>query len=75
MLCQQNLSQPNNILEVFAWIERFNKEIKQAKSVSPKPMTLKGEEAARMIEGAAFESLDTSVDSLNPEGLDRWRRG
>lgn len=55
--------------KVFAWIARFNKELKAARSAVPKPTTLKGPEAAKRIESAKYADDEPSVDEKDPLGL------
>ena len=55
--------------KVFAWISRFNKELKAARSAVPKPTTLKGPEAANRIESAKYAEDEPSVDEKDPLGL------
>jgi len=55
--------------KVFAWIARFNKELKAAKAAAPKPTTLKGPAAAERIANANFADKTPSVDEKDPLGF------
>ena len=57
--------------KVFAWISRFNKELKTAKSAAPKPTTLKGPEAIQRIVSAKYADGEPSVDENDPLGFKR----
>jgi len=51
---------------VFAWIERFNKVVKDAKGKAPKPATLKGDAAAKRVLNANFAEPGLDVDTTDP---------
>lgn len=55
--------------KVFAWIERFNKVIKAAKSSAAKPTTLKGDAATQRISKAAFADKKLTIDERDPLNL------
>ncbi|KAF2492900.1 hypothetical protein BU16DRAFT_93411 [Lophium mytilinum] len=53
---------------VFSWIARWRAAVKAAKAAVPKPVTLKGPEAAKLILEADFAE-PSSVDANDPLGL------
>lgn len=55
--------------KVYAYIERFNKAVKEAKSRAPKPANLKGEEAAKRILNSPFADKEIGVSGTDPLGL------
>jgi hypothetical protein len=58
---------------VYAWVARFDAAIKTATKAMPKPVTLKGADAAKwVLEEAANTDSMTTVDSSDPL---RLRRG
>ena len=57
---------------VFRWVSRFNEAVKAAKKTMPKPVTLSGDEAAKVIIGTESEKGDGGedrVDEGDPIGL------
>lgn len=57
---------------VFAWCDRFDEAIKRAKASIPKPVTLKGEEAASFIKSASLPHVEFGADPVfegDPTGL------
>jgi hypothetical protein len=58
---------------VYAWIKRFQEAVTAAKAKNGKPQTLKGEEAASVIEKSAWNEEEKTVDEGDPlvvaEGL------
>lgn len=55
--------------KVFAWIKRFNEALNAAKAKAPKPINLKGKDAAQSILNAKFVNSEAQVDKSDPLGL------
>jgi hypothetical protein len=55
--------------KVFAYIDRWNKVLKDKKAQAPKPASLKGEEAAKRILSAQFADKEIGVNAADPLGL------
>jgi hypothetical protein len=55
--------------KVFAWMERFNKAIGEAKAKMPKPTSLKGDAATQRVLNAKFVDEQQKVDASDPLGL------
>ena len=55
--------------KVFAWVNRFDRAIKDAKVAAPRPATVRGEEATRRISAAAYAEPQATIDELDPTGL------
>lgn len=55
--------------KVYAWIDRFRAALKTAKAKSPKPITLKGAEAAKYITSADVEQ-GSWIDPKDPITLE-----
>ena len=49
--------------KVYAWIKRFNDAVSAAKKKVPKPRTISGEEAAKLVTQSAFHDAEGSVDA------------
>ncbi len=60
---------PQEFPSVFAYIERWNKALKEAKAKSPKPTSLKGREAAARVLDADFVDKEIGVSATDPLGL------
>ena len=60
---------PQEFPSVFAYIERWNKVIKDARGKAPKPTSLKGQEAAKRILDADFADKEIGVSATDPLGL------
>ena len=59
--------------KVYAWIGRFEKAIKTAQALAPKPITLKGADAVSHVIQAEFSEPEGEVDGNDPLGHDRGR--
>ncbi|KAL8693766.1 MAG: hypothetical protein Q9218_001462 [Villophora microphyllina] len=57
--------------KVYAWIDRFNKAIKDAKTSAPKVTALKGAEAIQHITQSEFAEPEGTVDAEDPLGLEK----
>lgn len=56
--------------KAFAWVARFDDAVKAAKKSMSKPVTLKGDEAAKVIMSAKAQSAEEDkVDERDPTGL------
>lgn len=55
--------------KTFAWIKRFDAATKVAKSESPKPVALKGTQAAEQILAAAYAENERGISSREPQQL------
>lgn len=52
--------------KVYAWIARFHAAVTEAKKAGPKPTSIKGDEAANKIWGAAYYEAEGLVDERDP---------
>lgn len=52
--------------KVFAWIDRFNRAVAEAKGKAPKPTSLKGDASAKRVLGAEFVDREMGVDASDP---------
>ncbi|KAF2454077.1 glutathione S-transferase [Lineolata rhizophorae] len=68
-----NVISESRFPKVYAWIARFRAALQAAKAAAPKPVTLKGPEAAQHITEARFaeEPNGASVDAEDPLGLEK----
>ena len=55
--------------KTFAWIDRFNHALKDAKARAPKPTVLKGDAAAQRILSAPLVDKEIGVNEGDPLGL------
>ena len=60
---------PQEFPSVFAYIERWNKALQEAKTKAPKPTSLKGEEAAKRVLDAEFADKEIGVSATDSLGL------
>ncbi|OCK79439.1 glutathione S-transferase [Lepidopterella palustris CBS 459.81] len=74
-LVEMKGSMPANVIsakqfpKVYAWIQRFRAALKVAKSTGPKPVSLKGPEAVKLIITAEFAEPNGTVDVNDPLNL------
>lgn len=62
---------PSVYPRVYAWIQRFQNAVTEAKKQLGKPKSLTGEEAATAIFGAAYSEAEKGVDAQDAKGLSR----
>lgn len=55
--------------KVFAWIDRFNRALADAKAKAPKPTSLKGDAAAKRVLSAKFVGPEPRVNASDPLSL------
>ena len=67
----QSVASKDTFPKVFAWIDRFDKNVEATKNRSPKPTTLEGAEAVRFITQADFSEPEGPVDGHDPLGLEK----
>ena len=60
---------PQEFPSVYAYIDRWNKVLKEARAKAPKPASLKGEEAAKRVLNAEFADKEIGVSDADPLGL------
>lgn len=63
-----DLISANQYPKVFAWIDRFNQRLAEAKKAMPKPTALKGDAAAQRILGAVYTD-EVGFNASDPLGL------
>ncbi|KAI4258780.1 MAG: hypothetical protein LQ352_001089 [Teloschistes flavicans] len=57
--------------KIYAWLDRFDKAVKDSKKFAPKVTTLKGAEAIQYITQAEFAEPEGNVDAEDPLGLEK----
>ncbi|KAL8631956.1 hypothetical protein Q9189_002332 [Teloschistes chrysophthalmus] len=57
--------------KIYAWLDRFDKAVKDSKQSAPKVTTLKGAEAIQYITQAEFAEPEGSVDAEDPLALEK----
>ena len=60
--------------KVFAWIDRFNAAVADAKKRVPKPTTLKGNAATERVLNAKFVEEDIGVNASDPVKLTKGQQ-
>lgn len=55
--------------KLYAWIARFKGALNDSKATAPKPVTIKGPDAAKFVNRASFAEAEGDVDSNDPLGL------
>jgi len=65
----EGLIDANIFPKTYAWIQRFDKAAKAAEKKYGKPKAVKGDEAKKLIEGAAFAEKEGDVEERDPSKL------
>ncbi|KAF2197356.1 glutathione S-transferase [Delitschia confertaspora ATCC 74209] len=65
----KSLISPTTHPKVFAWVTRFRADLKSSKTTAPKPVTLKGPDAVKIILASDFAEQNLSVDETDAQRL------